>query len=170
MSQKYVQKSNILLIIVGGLVAIGIVLSFYGNQVIFEDLAKKEGDVSAEKELKVAIELDESINKNGVYAVQILDFKKDVFSASVYDPLGIEIESQPINEEVFEGKFDIISSGTYVLVIKSTEQKESKIFGVIGPEPDPGAKSLGFISLYILLIGLIGMAGVAIYAIKNRRK
>jgi hypothetical protein len=41
---------------------------------------------------------------------------------------------------------------------------------VIGPEPDAGKKSLGFISLYILIVGLIGMVGVAIYAIKNRKK
>lgn len=164
------QKSNILLIIVGSLVAVGIILSFFGNQVIFEDLAKAEGDVKFDEQLEISVELDESVNKKGVYAVQILNFKEGVFSASVYDPFGIEIESQMINKEVFEGKFDIMSSGTHVLVIKSTEQEGSRIYGVIGPEPDAGVKSIGFISLYILVIGLIGMAGVAIYAIKNRRK
>lgn len=164
------QKSGILLVIVGGLVAIGIVLSFYGNQVIFEELAKEEGDIKFGEDLRVSIELDESISKTGIYAIQILNFKEDVFSAKVYDPLGIEIESQTINEEVFEGNFDIISSGEYQLVVKSTEQEESRVLGVIGPEPDAGVKSLGFISLYILIIGLIGMVGVGIYAIKNRRR
>jgi hypothetical protein len=165
-----VQKSNILLIAVGGLVSVGIILSFYGNQVIFEDLAKTEGNVKFGEELKVSIELDESVNKSGIYAIQILDFKEDVFSASVYDPSGIEIESQPINKEVYEGKFDVISSGTYQLIIRSSQQEETRVFGIIGPEPDGGAKSLGFIALYILVIGLAGMAGIAIYAIKNRRK
>lgn len=137
---------------------------------IFEDLAKSEGDIKVGNKLEISTELDETINKNGIYAVQILDFKEGVFSASVYDPLGIEIESQSIGKEVFEGKFDIISSGTYLLVIESNSQEESKVYGVIGPEPDAGVKSIGFISLYILVIGLIGMVGVAIYAIKNRRK
>lgn len=164
------QKSNVLLVIVGGLVATGIVLSFFGNQVIFEDLAKAEGDVKLESQLEVSIDLDESNNKNGIYAVQIFNFKEGVFTASVNDPSGIEIVSQPINKEVFEGKFDIDSSGTYVLIIKSNLQEESKVYGVIGPEPDAAVKSIGFISLYILVIGLIGMAGVAIYAIKNRKK
>jgi len=168
--KKIVQKANILLIIVGSLVAIGIVLSFFGNQIIFEDLAKAEGDVKFGSDLEVSIDLDESINKNGIYVVQILNFKEGVFSAIIYDPLGIEIESQSINKEVFEGKFDIISSGTYVLVIKSIDQEESRIYGVIGPEPDAGVKSIGFISLYILVVGLIGMGVVAIYALKNRRK
>lgn len=164
------QKSNILLVGVGCLVSVGIVLSFFGNQMIFEDLAKSEGDIKVGNKLEISTELDETVNKNGIYAVQILDFKEGVFSASVYDPLGIEIESQSINKEVFEGKFDIISSGTYLLVIESNSQDESKVYGVIGPEPDAGVKSIGFISLYILVIGLIGMVGVAIYAIKNRRK
>ena len=162
------QKSTILLLIVGGLVSIGIVLSFYGNQVIFEDLAKAEGDVRFGEDLIVTIELDESVSKKGIYAVQILDFKEGVFSAIVYDPLGIEIEAHSINQEVFEGKFNIISSGIYQLVVKSVNQEGTKIFGVIGPEPDAAAKSLGFISLYILIIGVIGMAGIGIYAIKNR--
>ena len=164
------QKSSILLILVGGLVGIGIVLSFFGNQVIFEDLAKAESNVKFGEDLVVEIELEESINKKGIYAVQILDFKEDIFRVSVYDPIGIEIESQKIDEEVFEGGFEIISSGTYQLVVKSSDQEETRIFGVIGPEPDAGAKSLGFISLYILVIGLIGMAGIGIYAIKNRRR
>ena len=164
------QKSSILLILVGGLVGIGIVLSFFGNQVIFEDLAKAESNVKFGEDLVVEIELEESINKKGVYAVQILDFKEDLFRLSVYDPIGIEIESQKIDEEVFEGGFEIISSGTYQLVVKSSDQEETRIFGVIGPEPDAGAKSLGFISLYILVVGLIGMAGIGIYAIKNRRR
>lgn len=164
------QKSNILLVGVGCLVSVGIVLSFFGNQMIFEDLAKSEGDIKVGNKLEISIELDETVNKNGIYAVQILDFKEGVFSASVYDPFGIEIESQSINKEVFEGKFDIISSGTYLLVIESNSQDESKVYGVIGPEPDAGIKSIGFISLYILVIGLIGMVGVAIYAIKNRIK
>lgn len=150
--------------------AVGIVLSFYGNQVIFEDLSKKEGDVRFGENLEVTIELDESKNKRGIYAIQILNFKEGVFSASVYDPLGIEIESISIKEEVFEGSFDIISSGTYQLIIESSDQEETRVLGVIGPEPDAGAKSLGFISLYILIIGIIGMAVVGIYAIKNRRK
>ena len=164
------QKSSILLLIVGGLIGIGIVLSVYGNQAIFEDLAKAEADVSYGNDLEVTIELDQEENKNGIYATQILNFKEGIFSASIYDPLGIEIESHNIDEEVYESRFDITSSGTYQLIVTSTDQEETRVFGVIGPEPDAGAKSLGFISLYILVIGVIGMAGVGIYALKNRRR
>jgi len=163
------QKSGILFVIVGSIVGVGIILSFYGNQVIFEDLIKGEGQVKFGENLIIPVELDNTETQTGIYAVQIINFKEGI-TAKILDPFDKEIESQLIDEEVFEGRFNIAVSGIYKLVIENTDEKEIKIFGVIGPEPDAGKKSLGFISLYILIIGLIGMAGVAIYAIKNRKK
>ena len=163
------QRSGILFVIVGSIVGVGIILSFYGNQVIFEDLIKGEGQVKFGENLIIPVELDNTETQTGIYAVQIINFKEGI-TAKILDPFDKEIESQLIDEEVFEGRFNIAASGIYKLVIENTDEKEIKIFGVIGPEPDAGKKSLGFISLYILIIGLIGMVGVAIYAIKNRKK
>ncbi len=163
------QKSGILFVIVGSIVGVGIILSFYGNQVIFEDLNKGEGQVKFGENLIIPVELDNTETQTGIYAIQIIDFKEGI-TAKILDPFDKEIESQLIDKEVFEGRFNIVVSGIYKLVIENTDEKEIKVFGVIGPEPDAGKKSLGFISLYILIIGLIGMVGVAIYAIKNRKK
>ena len=163
------QKSGILFVIVGSIVGVGIILSFYGNQVIFEDLNKGEGQVKFGENLIIPVELDNTETQTGIYAVQIINFKEGI-TAKIVDPFDKEIESQLIDEEVFEGRFNIAVSGIYKLVIENIDEKEIKVFGVIGPEPDAGKKSLGFISLYILIIGLIGMVGVAIYAIKNRKK
>ena len=163
------QKSGILFVIVGSIVGVGIILSFYGNQVIFEDLNKGEGQVKFGENLIIPVELDNTETQTGIYAVQIINFKEGI-TAKIVDPFDKEIESQLIDEEVLEGRFNIAVSGIYKLVIENTDEKEIKVFGVIEPEPDAGKKSLGFISLYILIIGLIGMVGVAIYAIKNRKK
>ena len=163
------QKSGILFVIVGSIVGVGIILSFYGNQVIFEDLNKGEDQVKFGENLIIPVELDNTETQTGIYAVQIINFKEGI-TAKIVDPFDKEIESQLIDEEVFEGRFNIAVSGIYKLVIENIDEKETKVFGVIGPEPDAGKKSLGFISLYILIIGLIGMVGVAIYAIKNRKK
>lgn len=163
------QKSGILFVIVGSIVGVGIILSFYGNQVIFEDLNKGEDQVKFGENLIIPVELDNTETQTGIYAVQIINFKEGII-AKILDPFDKEIESQSMDKEVFEGRFNIAVSGIYKLVIENTDEKEIKIFGVIGPEPDAGKKSLGFISLYILIIGLIGMVGVAIYAIKNRKK
>ncbi|MEX2193174.1 MAG: hypothetical protein WD717_07330 [Nitrosarchaeum sp.] len=163
------QKSGILFVIVGSIVGVGIILSFYGNQVIFEDLNKGEGQVKFAENLIIPVELDNMETQTGIYAIQIINFKEGI-TAKILDPFDKEIESQLIDKEVFEGRFNIAVSGIYKLVIENTDEKEIKVFGVIGPEPDAGKKSLGFISLYVLIIGLMGMVGVAIYAIKNRKK
>ncbi|GDY15257.1 hypothetical protein LBMAG54_01130 [Nitrosopumilaceae archaeon] len=155
--------------IVGSIVGVGIILSFYGNQVIFEDLIKGEGQVKFGENLIIPVELDNTETQTGIYAIQIINFREGI-TAKILDPSDKEIESQSINEEVFEGRFNITMSGIYKLVIENTDEKEIKIFGVIGPEPDAGKKSLVSISPWILIIGLIGVVGVAIYAIKNRKK
>lgn len=162
------QRTGILFVIVGGIVCTGIILSFYGNQVIFEDLSKGEGQIKIGESLTIPAEIDNKETQSGIYAIQIMDSKG--VKAKILDPSDVEIESQSINEEDFEGQFKIATSGTYKLVIENTNDKEVKIFGVIGPEPDAGKKSLGFISLYVLIIGLIGMIIVPIYAIKNRKR
>ncbi|GBL41098.1 hypothetical protein EMGBD3_04660 [Nitrosarchaeum sp.] len=163
------QRQGIFFVIVGSIVGVGIILSFYGNQVIFEDLIKGEGQVKFGENLIIPVELDNTETQTGIYAIQIINFKEGI-TAKILDPSDKEIESQSINEEVFEGRFNITMSGIYKLVIENTDEKEVKIFGVIGPEPDAGKKSLVSISPWILIIGLIGVVGVAIYAIKNRKK
>ncbi|MCV0412089.1 hypothetical protein [Nitrosarchaeum sp.] len=162
------QRIGILFVIVGGIVCTGIILSFYGNQVIFEDLIKGEGQFKVGESLIIPAELDNKETQNGIYAIQILDSKG--IKAKILDPFDVEIESQLIDDEDYEGQFKITTPGIYKLVIENTNDKEIKIFGVIGPEPDAGKKSLGFISLYVLIIGLIGMIIVPIYAIKNRKR
>ena len=163
------QRQGILFVIVSSIVGVGIILSFYGNQVIFEDLIKGEGQVKFGENLIIPVELDNTKTQTGVYAIQIINFKEGI-TAKILDPFDKEIESQSINEEVFEGQFNITMPGIYKLVIENTDEKEIKIFGVVGPEPDAGKKSLVSISPWILIIGLIGVIGVAIYAIKNRKK
>jgi len=164
-----VRRPGILFVIVGSIVGVGIILSFYGNQVIFEDLIRGEGQVKFGESLIIPVELDNTKTQTGIYAIQIINFKEGI-TVKILDPFDKEIESQSINKEVFEGRFNITVSGIYKLVIKNTDEKEIKIFGVIGPEPDADKKSLVYVSPWILIIGLIGVVGVAIYAIKNRKK
>ena len=166
---KRVKKTGILLAVVGSLIGVGIILSFYGNFVVFEDLVKGDGEISSGEDLTVEIQLDNAETKSGIYVVQIIDFKGQTVSANIIDPFNSIIESQSINEEVFEGYFDVTESGTYKLMIENRGESVT-VFGVIGPEPDEGKKSLTFISLYILVAGLFGMAGVAAYLVFSRKR
>ena len=163
------KKSGILLFVVGGLIGVGIILSFYGNYVVFEDLVRVEGDIGTGEELAVEVEIDNTKTQSGVYAVQIIEYKGEPVTANIIDPSNSIIESQEIGEKAHEGYFDVINSGTYKLIIENRGDKVT-VFGVIGPEPDDTKKSLTFISLYILVIGLFGMAGVAAYLVVSRRR
>ncbi len=163
------KKSGLLLVGFAGLIGVGIILSFYGSYVIFEDLNQGDGDVGSGQDLIVEVELDRTETQTGIYALQIIDFESETVTVNILDPSDSIIESQSINEEAYEGLFDITTSGTYKLSIENNGE-QVKIFGVIGPEPDAGKKSLPFISFAILIIGLIGMSGLAVYMVINRQK
>ena len=105
----------------------------------------------------------------GVYAVQIMEFKDNTFSAKILDPFDIEIASERIEQDTIENQFEVIESGTYKLIIESTDFEETQVFGAIGPVPDAGKKILGFISIYVLVIGMGGLVVVAIMGIKNKK-
>jgi len=164
-----VKKSGIFLAVVGGLIGIGIILSVYGNYLMFEDLSQGDGEVNSEQDLVIETVLNHVEVQRGIYAVQIINFGEDSIAVSILDPSGTEIESQSINDELFEGSFDVSTSGTYTLLIENYGE-QVKIFGVIGPEPADWKKSLDMISFIVLGIGLIGMAGVAVYIVINRKK
>jgi len=164
------QKSVAYLVIVGGFLTSGIFLSFYGAQLATESLTVEETIIGAGESLQIMIELDPAKSETGVYVVQVLEFKEGVISAKISDPLGYQIVSTPIDRESFEERFEISSKGNYNLDIENSGSDEMKIIGVIGHMPDNTALSVGVTGFYILLIGLIGIVGVGIYAVKNRRK
>jgi len=163
-----VQKLGIILICSVALIAIGLILSVLGNQVILEGVSQGDGKVSSDQTLTISVDFDSQETSKGVFAVQIMEFKDSTFSAKVLDPSDSEIISQTINEETIEKGFDVLETGTYKLIIESTSNEETQMFAAIGPLPDTGKKSLGFISVYILIIGMVGLVAAGIYGIKNR--
>ena len=162
------QKLGIILICSVALIAIGLILSVLGNQVILEGVSQGDGKVSLDQTLTISADFVSQDTSIGVFAVQIMEFKDNTFSAKVLDPFGNEIISQTINEETIEEGFDVLETGTYKLIIQSTNNEETQMFAAIGPLPDAGKKSLGFISVYVLVIGMIGLVAAGIYGIKNR--
>jgi hypothetical protein len=164
------QKSIVFLVIVGAILASGVFLSFYGAHLSTKDLTVKEDSVLTGDSLKILAELDPSKSNSGVFVVQILDFKEGDLTAKISDPLGDEIVFMHIDRESFEERFEILSKGTYQLEIENSGLEDIKIVGVIGHMPDNTTISVGVTGFYFLIIGLIGIVGVGIYAIRNRRR
>jgi hypothetical protein len=165
-----VQKSGIMLMSSAALIAIGLLLLVLGNQIILEGISQGDGRVSSSQSLIVSVDFDSQETSTGIFAVQIMEFKDNIFSVKVLDPLESEIIFQTINEETIEKEFDVLETGTYKLIIESTSNEEPMIFAAIGPLPDANKQLLGSISIIILVIGMIGLVVVGIYGIKYRRK
>ena len=164
------QKSLIFLLFVGALIAIGIILSFYGAQLLEQNLTVKEENLASTSSLEVIAELDPIISETGVYAIVLDSFEEEKISLSVFDPDGAKILSNTIEKESTEERFQIISKGSYKLIIENSGSIETQIVAGIGHMPDSFTLSVGITGFYILIVGLIGIIGVGIYSVRNRKK
>ena len=162
------EKTGLVIIVSGAIIVIGLVLLALGNQVILDGVNQEDGKVSINQDIIVSTNIDSKKTSIGIFAVQVIDIKENIFSAKILDPLGIEIIALKINEETIEEKFDVIESGMYKLVIQSSIEEKSQVFGAIGPLPDEGKKIISFISVYVVIIGMIGLFGAGILKIKKR--
>ncbi len=163
------QKLGILLVSTTSLIIIGLILLVLGNQIILQGVNQGDGKVSLGQTLTISADFDSQETSIGVFAVQIMEFKDNIFSAKVLDPFDSEIIFQTINEETIEKEFDVLETGTHKLIIESTSNEETIVFAAIGPLPDAGKKSLGLISVYILVSGMVGLVVTGIYGVKKRR-
>ncbi len=164
------QKPIVFLVIVGALLAAGVILSFYGAQLTTQDLTVKEENILSGDSLEISTELDPLKNSNGVFVIQILEDKENALTAKISDPLGFEILSLPIDRESLEEQFEISSKGTYQLVVENSGLEDLQIVVAIGHMPDKSTISVGITGFYLLIVGLIGIVGVGIYAIKKRNR
>ena len=164
------QKSVVYLAVVGGLLATGIILSFYGAQLTVQDLTADEGIIQQGETLEIIAELDPSISETGVFVIQILDFNDYEITAKIFDPMGYEMISKSIEKNSIEERFEITSKGKYQLMVENSSPENIQITGVIGHMPDKGTLSVGITGFYILLVGLVGIVGVGIYVIRTKRK
>ena len=165
------QKSGLMTVIFGLLIVTGLVVSMVENQITLEGINQGNGKVSSIETVTVSVDFDKETTPVGIFAVQIMEFKKNTISAIILDPSNIEIISQKVNDETLEKEFDVFETGTYQLIIQSSDEDEIYVAGAIGPLPDADKKFiLSIISLSILIIGMIGLATIGIIGIKNRKQ
>ncbi len=165
------QKSGLIIIIFGLLIVSGLVVSIVENQITLEGINQGNGKVSSIETVTISVDLDKEITSTGIFAVQIMEFKKNAITAIILDPSNIEIISQKINEETIEKEFDVFETGTYQLIIQSSNEDGIYVAGAIGPLPDADKKFiLSIISLSLLISGMVGLAVTGIIGIKNRKK
>ena len=157
------------LVIVGIMIAVGAMLLIYGSQTITGDLVIEEGKINSSTQLEIKTELDPEINTQGVYAVQTIEGKEYDISAIVLDPLDVKIRDVSINRNSFEDNFEIDDAGTYTLIISTSESEEIPLVGGIGHVPDSTGVTISIAGFFIIIIGMIGVAGIGFMIIRQRR-
>ena len=158
------------LIISGILVLIGIAITAYQSQTTSENLSNQQNTLAIGAQMVVTKGMDPENNQNGVYSIQITDFRSDDnVKATVIDPMGIPIITKTITKSPIQEMFKITSSGNYTLQIENHGQREIQVLGIIGyyPQGIEVADISGFIAL---ITGLSGLAVGMMYLIKNRVK
>ncbi|MDH3854794.1 MAG: hypothetical protein OES27_01600 [Nitrosopumilus sp.] len=165
------QKSGLIIVILGLLIVTGLVVSIVGNQVTLEGINQGNGEVSSTQTVTISVDFDMEKTPIGIFAVQVMEFKENTISIKILDPSDIEIIFQEVNDDTIEEKFDVLETGTYQLVIQSSNDEGIYVTGAIGPLPDGNKKNIiSIISTSTLLIGMIGLVVIGIYGIKNRKR
>jgi hypothetical protein len=164
------ERSGLFLLIVGALIIVGMALSFYGSQIITEDLITEQSDLISGETFEIFADLDPIISESGVFVVQTTNFEENAIHVKIFDPLGSQLVSKTVESESFEDRFEILSSGEYRINIENTGSKDTTIFLAIGHLPDTSKLSVGITGFYILIVAMIGIAGLVVLAIKNKRK
>lgn len=153
-----------MLVASGALVVIGLVLVVAGTQLVLEGVSQGGGTVGPDSPLVVESHLVPG-TAGGVFAVQVMGPWDGRLDARVLDPYGTEIASHVVDSEMAEAGFEVTAEGNYTLIVEGDAGVQ--VFGAIGPLPDAGKKSVGFISSYVLIVGVIGMAVSVVYGIRK---
>ncbi len=163
-------KSRSILIVSGILVIAGILISFFQSENEMNSIATSQQNLSIGSSMNVSKSLDPAESKDGVYSIQISDFKNgDILSVNVIDPQGNSIITKSITKSPFQENFTVSLAGTYELKIDNISQRDLQVLGIIGYYPR-GATLLDVISVIILIVGLSGLAIGMMYFIKKRGK
>ena len=161
-----VLKSGALLVISGVLIVAGLILLVVGSQIILEGVHQGEGLVRDGQDLVIQGKFESGV---GVYTVQIVGYSADTFQVQVLDPQDIVILSHDIESEIIENEFTAELSGVYTVIVSSMDREETQVFAAIGPLPDANKKALGFLSIYVLIAGMLLLVVTAIFEARRKR-
>ena len=157
-----------ILFVMAVVLAAGIVLSVYASMVVFEDIVVIESEITRAEPLRISTDIPPG---TGIMAVSVADYTNDMrLGVQVLGPLGLSMRSDTISEASFEDTFTVQESSEYVLIVESDHTDPIRITAALGSEPDAFKTSLGFVSLYLSLVGMAGMIISTIYLMWRRRR
>lgn len=163
-----IKKLHLILFVGGGLVAIGMILSYTGASVISGQVSIKETLVNGTIPVTLEKELDPTITNQGAFVVRAEGIEKASLVATVYGPTG-EITSKSIIDVSTEEYFDIESKGTYRLEVRNSAEEVPIVMGLTHM-PDKSIVALNILGQSMIITGFVGVGIAAIYALKTKKK
>jgi len=165
-----VKKFRPIIIISAILIIIGIGLTFYESLLINENVANQQQNLLVGGSMSLTKELDPSKNQNGVYSVQITDFKENGnVKVTVFNPADEIITSKSITKNPFQENFPISVRGIYKIQIENQGQQEIQVLAIIGNYPQ-NISLLDIFGFVVVITGLSGLAIGIMHFVKNRGK
>ena len=164
-----------MLAIVGGLVAAGLALSFYGSSIIAGGLEQQAGLVGGPDGAAVSVAADlgpgGAGGAQGVFVVQVMDPDAGAgVRARVVGPSGAELAAARVEGGSHEGYFDIAGAGAYTLHVGGSGSGSTEVVAVIGALPGTEKIAVGITGLYLTVAGLVGMGVVGVIAVRARAR
>jgi len=163
------KKGHIILLIGGALVAVGMIISYYGSNFATQDLATSEGLLKDGLPIEVTKELDPAVASTGAFVVHAGSFEDGNLKATVFDPLGSQVVSKAIDRVSTEGQFEIKTRGNYKLVLENSGAEISAIIGITHM-PDKSVLALNVLGQGVIVSGFVGLVIAMILLIKDKRK
>lgn len=164
------QKSHIVILIAGLLVAVGMITSYYGAHFVTQDIAYNEGILNGTVPIQVTKDLDPAKSETAVFVVQSEGFADAGLVASLFDPSNQVISSKMISQKNTEEQFTISTKGTYRLELENEKQTEVHVIVGLTHMPDKLLISLNYLGQMLILSGFVGVVISGIYAFKSRKK
>lgn len=164
------QKSHIVILIAGFLVAAGMVMSYYGASLIAKDVTHNEGILNGTAPIRVTKDLDPSISNTAVFVVQSEEFADASMVAKLFDPGNQIISTKRIEQKNTEEEFAIPAKGTYMLELENEEQTEVHVIIGLTHMPDKIIISVNYLGQMFILSGFAGVVVAGIFALKSRKK
>ena len=153
------------------LIIFGIGLSVYGSQLIIENLVTEEKRLGMGTSMELSKEFDPAVNENGIYVLQIADFKEGTrLQVSVYDPSDMIIVSKSVEYNTSQENFTISTPGTYKVQIENTGERELELMAVLGYLPQDQSLTISIFGFIVIIVGLVGLAVGIIYYIRARNR
>lgn len=166
-----------MLAVVGGLVAAGLALSFYGSSIITGGLEQQAGLVGGPDGAPVSVSAELGAGASaagasrGVFVVQVMDPGAGAgVSARVLGPSGEELAFERVEGDSHEGYFDIGDAGAYTLRVDGDGQGETEVLAVVGALPGTEKIAVGVTGFYLIVAGLVGMGAVGVIAMRARSR